>query len=49
MEAFPTTRRIKLVEKNEFAAIELDLEHEIFVVYIALLTSSTSVYLSYKP
>ena len=38
-EALPTTRRIKLVDKKEFAAAALDPEHETYVVYIGLVSS----------
>ena len=31
---FPTTKRIKLVGKKEFAAIVLDLEHKTYVIHI---------------
>ncbi len=31
----PTTRRVELIEKKEFAATTLDLEHEAFVVHVA--------------
>ena len=38
-KALPTTKRIELVGKKKFAAAALDLESEIFVVYIASLSS----------
>ena len=41
-EVFPTTRRVKLVGKKEFAAIALDLESETFVVHIASFSSDAS-------
>ena len=37
-EALPTTRRVKLVDKKEFAIAALDLESETFVVYVASLS-----------
>ena len=37
------------MEKKEFAAIVLDLEHEIFIVYIALLISFIDVYPFCRP
>ena len=36
-EALPTTRRVELVGKKEFAAAALDPEHEIYVVHVASL------------
>ena len=42
-EALLTTRHVKLVEKNEFAATVIDLEHETFVVHVASLSSVTSL------
>ena len=38
-KTFPTTKRVKLVEKKEFAAAALDPGHKIFVVHIASLES----------
>ncbi len=37
-EVLPTTRRVKLIRKKEFAVVALDLEHEAFVVHIAALS-----------
>ena len=37
-EALPTTRRVELVSKKEFAAAALDPESEIFVVHVASLS-----------
>lgn len=50
---FLTTKRIKLAEKNEFAAIARNLNHETFIVYVALLNSSilltnSNIYPSHK-
>ena len=39
-EALPTTRRVELMRKKEFAAAALDLEHETFVVHVASLSST---------
>ena len=39
-EALPTTKRIELVGKKEFAVSALDPEYETFVVHIALLCST---------
>lgn len=39
IEAILTIEKIELVKKKEFAIAVLNLENEIFVVYIALLTS----------
>ena len=33
-EALPTTRRVKLVAKKEFAAAKLDPKHDTYVVYV---------------
>ena len=38
-EALPTTKRVELVGKKEFAAAALDPGHEIFVVHVASLES----------
>ena len=47
-----TTKSIKLVEKKEFAAVIVDLEHEIFVVYITsfsfLLLNNADIYPFYR-
>ncbi len=34
-DILPTTRRVELIEKKEFAAAALDLEYEAFVVHVA--------------
>ena len=44
-EALPTTRRVELVGKKEFAAVALDPEHETYVVHVV----SLNVYPSRKP
>ena len=41
-EALPTTRRIELVSKKEFAAAALDPEHEIYVVHVGSVHSDVS-------
>ena len=41
-KALPTTRCIELVDKKEFAAAMLDLEHETYVVYIGSFSSDAS-------
>ena len=39
-EALPTTKRVELVGKKEFAAAELDPEYETFVVHKTSLSST---------
>ena len=41
-KAFSTTKRAKLVEKKEFAAVAFDPEYETFIVYIASLESPSN-------
>ena len=41
-EALPTTRRVELVGKKEFAGAELDPEHETYVVHVGSVSSVTS-------
>ena len=57
-EALPTTRRVALMDKKEFAAVALDSESETLVVHVASLSSNASpsssplefdVHLSRKP
>ena len=36
-EALPTTRRVELLGKKEFAAAVLNLEHETYVIYVGLV------------
>ena len=48
-EAFPTTWRIKLVKKKEFAAIALDPKYKIYVVYIASLSSTLLITFDVHP
>ena len=42
-EVLPTTRRVELVGKKEFAAAALDPEHETYVVHVASLSSALLV------
>ena len=42
-EALPTTKRVKLVGKKEFATAALDPEHETYVVHVASLSSAPLV------
>ena len=42
-EALPTTRRVELVGKKEFAAAVLNPEHETYVVHVASLSSTPLV------
>ncbi len=37
-EVLPTTKRVELIEKKEFAAAALDPKHEAFVVHVAALS-----------
>ena len=55
-EALPTTRRVELVGKKEFAAAALDPEHETYVVHVGSVSSVASpssspldVHLSRRP
>ena len=52
-EALPTTKRVKLMGKKEFAAAALDPKYETYVVYVASLSStplaSPNVYPSRRP
>ena len=41
-EVFPTTKRVELVEKKEFAAAALDPRHETFVMDVASLESPSN-------
>ena len=41
-EALPTTRRVELVGKKEFAAAALDPEHETYVVHVGSVSSDAS-------
>ena len=42
-EALPTTRRIELMGKKEFAAAALDSEHETYIVHVTSLSSTPLV------
>ena len=48
-EVLPTTRRVKLVGKKEFAATALDPEYETYVVHVASLSSTPLVSLGSLP
>ena len=55
-KVLPTTRRVELVDKEEFVAAALDSEHEIYVVHVGLVSSDVllnssplDVYSSQKP
>ena len=37
--ALPTTRRVELVSKKEFAAAALDPEHETYVIHVGSVSS----------
>ena len=41
-KALPTTRRVELVGKKEFAAAELDPEYETYVVHVGSVSSDAS-------
>ena len=41
-EVLPTTRRVELVGKKEFAAAALDPEHETYVVHVGSVSSNVS-------
>ena len=48
-KVLPTTRRIKLVGKKEFAAAALNLEHETSIVHVASLSSNLLVTFNVHP
>lgn len=37
-KVFPTIRQVKLIRKREFVTATLDLEHQVFIVYIASIS-----------
>ena len=41
-ETFPTAGRVELVSKKEFAAAELDLEYETYIVHVGSVSSVAS-------
>ena len=45
----PSTKRVELVGKKKFAATALDPEHEIYVVHVASLSSTSLVSLNIHP
>ena len=40
-QAFPTTKRVELVDKKEFAAIALDPKYKTYIVCIGLVSFTT--------
>ena len=42
-EALPTTRRVEIINKKEFAVTALNKDDEIFVVHIAALAKPTTM------
>ena len=42
-EALPTTRRVEIIDKNEFAAVALNADDKTFVVYVAALAELTTM------
>ena len=43
-EVFLTTRQVKLIEKNEFTVIALNLENKAFVIYVAFINQDLDVH-----
>ncbi len=41
VEALPTTSRVELIDKREFARTALDKNSETFVVYVSVLEATT--------
>ena len=48
VKALPTTRRVKLINKKEFAAAAIDKDSETFVVHVASIIETMSIYLARK-
>ena len=48
-EVLPTTRRVELVGKKEFAATALNLEYETYIVHVASLHSTLVASLNVHP
>lgn len=44
----PITKKIQIVDPKEFAKTVLDLNKEVFMVYIAIITSKKAIYLARK-
>ena len=44
-----TIRQVKLIRKKEFAAAALDLEHEAFILHLAVLSVDLGDELNFKP
>ena len=47
-EALPTTKRVEIIDKREFAAAALNADNETFLVYVAAPAEPTTmpIYLS---
>lgn len=48
IKVFPTIRQVKLNRKKEFVVAALNLEDEIFIVYVASLAISYEIHFFYK-
>ena len=46
VEALPTTRRVELIDKKEFAAAAMDEDSETFVVHVASIIETMSIHLA---
>ena len=44
VEALPTTRRVELINKKEFAAAAIDENSETFVVHMAFIMETMSIH-----
>lgn len=45
-DALPTTKRVQIIDRKEFAKVALDLNDEIFVVYVVTITSEMNIHLA---
>ena len=43
VKALPTTRRVEIIDKREFAVAALNADNKIFVVYVAALVELTTM------
>ena len=43
VKTLPKTRRVEIIDKKEFAAAALNVDDEIFMVYIAALAKQTTM------
>ena len=43
VETLPTTKRVEIIDKREFAVAALNADNEIFVMYIAALAEPTII------